>query len=113
MAYPPTDDFILKYRTIRSDPEAPKMNVENVKKFLTGRGYQHQGIKNLGPVADAECEFLQQEGDLIALVPKDKPPLKRWLDRHYWFVLSPFFRKKKVSIPADMLKSVLITTRAA
>ena len=44
-----------------------------------------------------ECEYINKDGDVIALVPRLKTPLRRFLEHFDCFLLSPLFRVWKVS----------------
>jgi len=72
-----------------------------MKRFFINRGWQRieqpdpRPLANRGPIADKEAEFINQEGDLVSLVPKDKVPLRRYLDQKEWFMKLPFFREKE------------------
>ena len=90
--------MILNYRKLRSDPDPPKRCIRNVQNYMSNRGYsQAPGEQNSGPIVDKECDFINKTGDLVALVPKVKQPLRRMLDPCGWFMLRRWFKDNTVS----------------
>lgn len=51
---------------------------------------------NFQPIKPEEADFINKDGDLIAIVKEDKTPLRRWIDNVRWF-RGTWFRIDKVS----------------
>jgi hypothetical protein len=82
------DDFILSHRQLRSNPQAEDYQVKNVKNFFHNNGHDEDGN---GAIASKETEFIKEDGDLVALVPKSKTLLRRGLDKlESWRTFFPF-----------------------
>lgn len=73
------DDFILSHRQLRSNPTAENYQIKNVKHFFHNNG--DVGGDGNGPITAKETDFVNQDGDLVALVPKTKTLLRRGLDK--------------------------------
>lgn len=94
-----TDDFLLSHRQLRADQEAPRRSVKNVNNFLHDAGVLKYGPQSNGAVCAEEVKYLETGGDLVSLVPKVKPPLRRFLDRYaawHRLILCGCFRVKPV-----------------
>jgi hypothetical protein len=86
------DDLILSHRQLRSSPEAEGYQIMNLKNFFHNIG-DTDGDGN-GPIAPKETEFVNQGGDLVALVQKSKTLLRRGLDKlESWRTLFIFKEK--------------------
>ena len=67
-----TERFVLDHSKLKARPDATKRQVSNVKNWLGN---------NNTPINPREVSFIQKEGDLMPMVPRIKPPLRRFLDR--------------------------------
>lgn len=92
--------MILNYRQLRSDPEPSNTVIKNVRTYLENRGHytdeerrKDPSRANNGPISDKESAFIYQDGDLLALVPKEKQPLRRIVETCDKFMLGWWFRK--------------------
>ena len=85
---PATDEFILTHRKLRSDPRASDHEVKNVKNWFFNNNY---------PIHPDEGRFINTDDDLVALVPKIRTPLRRFLDMFDCFRLLSLFRIRPVS----------------
>ncbi|KAL8922483.1 MAG: hypothetical protein Q9172_003548 [Xanthocarpia lactea] len=64
--------FVLDHSKLKARPDATKRQISNVKNWLGN---------NNGPIRPQEVSFIEEEGDLMPMVPRIKPPLRRFLDR--------------------------------
>lgn len=64
--------FILDYSALKSRPEASESQIQNVRQWLKN---------NNDPIQEVEAEFIKRDGDLIPVVSKAKPPLRRLIDK--------------------------------
>ncbi|OCL04960.1 hypothetical protein AOQ84DRAFT_299854 [Glonium stellatum] len=80
------DRLVWYYSELKARPAAPKRVVKNVKNWL---------VENEGAIADAESQFVGMDKDLIAMVHREKTPLRRMLEYFRWFRLARCFRSRK------------------
>lgn len=83
---------------LRGRPDASAHQIKNVKTRLSNTN---------GPIRKEEAAFIEQEGDLIAVVAKEKTPLRRGLERIGLFEALCCFRVGHVSFayrPASLLQ---------
>ncbi|KAI4131594.1 MAG: hypothetical protein LQ347_002903 [Umbilicaria vellea] len=65
--------FVLEYSQQKALPDASTHQVENVKNWMNNAN---------GQIIDKEAEFINHEGDLMAVVAHEKTPLRRLMDRY-------------------------------
>ena len=82
------EQFLLNHATLKARSEASELQISNVKGWMYNNNY---------PIVKEEATFIDQEGDLIPLVPKVKPPLRRLID-HLPIIGRTFFRKKRKNV---------------
>ncbi|KAL8745122.1 MAG: hypothetical protein Q9190_002705 [Brigantiaea leucoxantha] len=63
--------FVLDHSNLKARAGASSRQIKNINTWLTN---------NVEPIHEREVKFLEKEGDLIPLVPRAKPPLRRFLD---------------------------------
>ncbi|KAL8772816.1 MAG: hypothetical protein Q9209_002161 [Squamulea sp. 1 TL-2023] len=63
--------FVLDYSELKSRPDATKRQITYVKNWLENNNH---------PIRPAEVAFVEKE-DLIPMVPRVKPPLRRFIDK--------------------------------
>ncbi|KAL9613055.1 MAG: hypothetical protein Q9167_002401 [Letrouitia subvulpina] len=71
-AYTSIERFILDHSDLKSRPEASKSQIRNVRQWLEN---------NNRPIQEEEATFIERDGDLIPVVSKTKPPLRRLIDK--------------------------------
>ncbi|KAL8696381.1 MAG: hypothetical protein Q9201_007686 [Fulgogasparrea decipioides] len=64
--------FLLDHSALKARSKATDSQIKYVKNWLNNTN---------GPIRPEEASFIQKEGDLIPLVPRLKPPLRRLIDR--------------------------------
>lgn len=72
---------------MKSRPRATDFQVNNVRQWLTNAN---------GTILPEEVEFVDQLDDLIPVVPRQKAPLRRFIDRHNLLRLPFCLRERKV-----------------
>ena len=70
------DRLLHRYLQIKSRPDAPKVNVRNIRTWLSNRR---------GPIHENEVRFLSEK-DLITAARGEKSPLRRLFEQH---ILAP------------------------
>lgn len=63
---------MLDHSELKARQNATDRQISNVKNFFENSNY---------PLRPAEMSFIKKDGDLIPLVPRVKPPLRRFIDR--------------------------------
>ncbi|KAL8820289.1 MAG: hypothetical protein Q9223_001455 [Gallowayella weberi] len=83
--------FVLDYSELKARPDASKSQITYVKNWLEN---------NNGPIVPAEAAFIEKE-DLMPMVPKVRPPLRRLIDKFDSKIRIPYWRipNEKVRIP--------------
>ncbi|CAL8583944.1 hypothetical protein XPA_009554 [Xanthoria parietina] len=77
--------FVLDHSKLKARPDATKRQVSNVEKWLYNAN---------DPIRPDEVAFIKKEGDLMPMVPRVKPPLRRFLDRFGIIGRISCFRRK-------------------
>ncbi|KAI4257779.1 MAG: hypothetical protein L6R42_005457, partial [Xanthoria sp. 1 TBL-2021] len=78
--------FVLDHSKLKARPDATKSQISNVKTWLDNTNH---------PIRPDEVSFIQKEGDLMPMVPRVKPPLRRFLDRFDIIGRISYFRRKE------------------
>lgn len=78
------DEYLTSYASIRSWRPADKYQIANVENWFSS---------NLGAIDVAEQQFIKTGKDVVALVPRDRSPLHRFLERYEPFLKSRLFRE--------------------
>ena len=79
--------FVLDHMRMKARPNASAFQIRNVNQWL----------KNANePIEPAEVKFLEKDEDLIPVVVKEKPPLRRFIDRFDLLKLTSCLRQRKV-----------------
>lgn len=76
---------MLDHSKLKARPDATKRQVSNVEKWLYNAN---------DPIRPDEVAFIKKEGDLMPMVPRVKPPLRRFLDRFGIIGRISCFRRK-------------------
>ncbi|KAL8996296.1 MAG: hypothetical protein Q9188_006605 [Gyalolechia gomerana] len=91
--------FVLQYSQIKERPSATKRQISYLQNWLKN---------NNDPIHPAEVTFIEQEGDLMPVVPMIKPPLRRFIDRYNlvsrfacWRIRKSQLNKKHYNHPAN------------
>lgn len=71
---------------MKARPDATEFQISNVKKWIEGA--------NIKVIRKEEQQFLDKYGDLIPIVPQDRTPLRRFIDR--FNLLRLLSRERKV-----------------
>ena len=95
------DKFVLDHSQLKARPDASANQIENVKNWLSNMN---------GPINEKEAAFIEQQGDLFAVVTNPKTPLRRFLDRISFFDAVPCFRPKKVCFAYHFAESLQLLT---
>ena len=106
------DDFLLSHRQLRAEPDAPSRSVKNLRNWFHEAGLLKDGSKANGAIAEQEAEFVNTAGDLVSLVPRSRPPLRRFLDRFaawHQLILCCCFRVDPVSALGEILIVLILT----
>lgn len=85
----PSERFLLNHSQLKARSDATDFQIGNVKNWL---------YNNNGPIDKEEADFIQHEGDLIPVVPRNKTPLRRFIDRFPSIRKISCFRDRKVRI---------------
>lgn len=80
--------FYLDHSQMKARPDATDFQISNVKRWIEGA--------NVKVIQHEEQQFLEKAGDLVAIVPKDRTPLRRFIDRFNLLRLLSCFRERKV-----------------
>lgn len=79
--------FLLDHSQLKARSDATDFQICNVKNWLDSSN---------GAIKDEEAAFIEQEGDLIAIVPRVKTPLRRFIDKFPSIRKISCFRDRKV-----------------
>ncbi|KAI5918627.1 hypothetical protein F4810DRAFT_725541 [Camillea tinctor] len=86
------NDAILQQSRLRKHPKAPKRDIKNIKNW-------HFNHDNRA-ISEAEQEYLYHEDDLICVVEKEKPPLRRAIDNSRWLRTLEFWKSQdNITVP--------------
>ncbi|KAL8929513.1 MAG: hypothetical protein Q9208_001182 [Pyrenodesmia sp. 3 TL-2023] len=64
--------FVLDHSQIKARPRAEKKQISYIKNWLENNNH---------PIREQEVSFVHHGGDLMPMVPRVKPPLRRWIDK--------------------------------
>ena len=64
--------FILDHSQLKSRRDATSFQIRNIREWFKN---------NNNPIREEEAEFIEKAGDLIPVVPKEKTPLRRFIDK--------------------------------
>ncbi|KAL5121367.1 hypothetical protein ACEQ8H_000835 [Pleosporales sp. CAS-2024a] len=78
--------FIDAYSKIRARPRAEERQIDHVSNWLRRKAINAE-----------EAKFIQNKGDLIAIITRTRPPLGQWLEKIQRLHLSRALREKLVS----------------
>ncbi|KAI4259717.1 MAG: hypothetical protein L6R42_004448, partial [Xanthoria sp. 1 TBL-2021] len=78
--------FVLDHSKLKARPDATKRQISNVKNWLHNTNQ---------PILQDEVSFIDEDGDLMPMVPRVKPPLRRFLDRFDIIGRISYFRRKE------------------
>ncbi|KAL2040567.1 hypothetical protein N7G274_006546 [Stereocaulon virgatum] len=81
--------FYLDHSQMKARPDATDFQISNVKRWIEGA--------NIKVIQQEEQQFLEKAGDLVPIVPKDRTPLRRFIDRFKLLRLLSCFRERKKS----------------
>lgn len=81
------DEFMLQRAKMQMYPEAPLQNIQNIVTW-------HNNHQNRA-ISEEEQSYLYRPLDLFSLVPKEKSPLRRLLERSPRFRIHHFWRHKR------------------
>lgn len=80
------DQFVVLHAELRSRPSVQKRQIQNIKNW-------HR--RNPNAILPEEKDYINEEEDLMTIVPCLKTPLQRVLERTEWFSTSSCFRSKR------------------
>ncbi|MCJ1350419.1 MAG: hypothetical protein MMC33_000400 [Icmadophila ericetorum] len=76
------NQFLLTCSQLRERPKAGKKEIENIENWFWG---------NPGAILEEESNYIKHSDDLMTIVPKEKSPLRRVLERNKSFQLLGLF----------------------
>ncbi|KAK0756999.1 hypothetical protein N5P37_010524 [Trichoderma harzianum] len=118
------NELVLQQSALRSYKPAPSQNIKNIFRWHANHGnraiceneqqYLHygamhghpNGYENACPETEATRKT-RTEDDLICVVQKEKPPLRRVIDRSRIFRSMSLWEKKRENVSAHDMKNVL------
>lgn len=80
-----TDEHVATCASIRSMHPADKYQIDSVKNWFSS---------NPGAINEAEQQFIKTGKDVVALVPRTRSPLHRFLERYEFFLKNRLFREE-------------------
>lgn len=86
----PLESYVINQSQLKARSDATEFQIRNVKNWLHN---------NNNPIDWEEANFIQQEGDLIPVVPRVKTPLRRFVDKFPSIRKISCFRDRKVRSP--------------
>ncbi|KAL9598672.1 MAG: hypothetical protein Q9219_004341 [cf. Caloplaca sp. 3 TL-2023] len=85
--------FVLQYSQIKARPSATQRQISYFRNWLAN---------NNQPIRSAEVSFIEEEGDLMPVVPRVKSPLRRLIDRYDTLGRLACWRIKKTEVPLSV-----------
>lgn len=86
---------MLDHSELKARPDATKRQISYVKAWLYNAN---------DPIRPDEVAFIDKEGDLMPMVHRVKPPLRRFLDRFGTIGRISWFRRKGNQVLPRMVK---------
>ena len=93
------DKFVLNHSQSIARPDASAHQVQNVKIWLSNSNEA---------IHDDETRFITQEGDLIAMVTREKSPLRLFVERYDLVKYLCYFKPSMQALPDLALLQLLI-----
>jgi hypothetical protein len=85
------DSFVLQQSALQKFPLAAQKDLLSLKNWH----YNHSDCA----IASKEQDYLQHDLDLFSVAPREKTPLRRFLETSLWFRDNPLWKKKKAPDP--------------
>ncbi|PKK44586.1 hypothetical protein CI102_10959 [Trichoderma harzianum] len=92
------NELVLQQSALRSYKPAPSQNIKNIFRWHANHGNR--------AICENEQQYLHYD-DLICVVQKEKPPLRRVIDRSRIFRSMSLWEKKRENVSAHDMKNVL------
>lgn len=80
--------FVLDHSQLKARPDASAFQIENLRTWLKNSNK---------PIEPEEVRFIDKDGDLMPVVPKQRTPLRRFMDRYQLLRNLICFRQRKLN----------------